>query len=262
MSISIKNPEQIEKMRMAGKLAASVLEMIGVHVKVGVTTERLDQICHDFIVNKLKAIPAPLNYNGFPKSICTSVNNVVCHGIPGEKKLKKGDIINIDITVIKDGFHGDTSKMFIVGKPSVKASRICKVTHECLMLGIQQVKPGIHLGEIGKVIGAHAQNKNCSVVRDYCGHGIGLGFHELPQVIHYDDGKVNRSPILEPGMTFTIEPMINLGSYEVITSKLDGWTVTTKDRSLSAQWEHTILVTENGYEILTLREEEKNSQHQ
>ena len=260
MSISIKSPDQIEKMRIAGRLASSVLEMIGKYVVVGVTTEKLDQICHDFIVNDLKSIPAPLNYNGFPKSVCTSVNNVVCHGIPGEKKLKKGDIINIDITIIKDGFHGDTSKMFMVGKPSVKASRICKITQECLMLGIQQVKPGIHLGEIGKVIGTHAKSKNCSVVKDYCGHGIGLGFHELPQVIHYDDGKIEQSPILEPGMTFTIEPMINLGGYEVVTSKIDGWTVTTKDRSLSAQWEHTILVTETGYEILTIREEEK-SQH-
>ena len=258
MAISIKSPEQIEKMRIAGRLASSVLEMIGKYVVVGVTTEKLDQICHDFIVNDLKSIPAPLNYNGFPKSVCTSVNNVVCHGIPGEKKLKKGDIINIDITIIKDGFHGDTSKMFMVGKPSVKASRICKITQECLMLGIQQVKPGIHLGEIGKVIGTHAKSKNCSVVKDYCGHGIGLGFHELPQVIHYDDGKIEQSPILESGMTFTIEPMINLGGYEVITSKIDGWTVTTKDRSLSAQWEHTILVTETVYEILTIREEEKS----
>jgi len=256
MSITIKTAEQIEKMRIAGKLAASVLEMIEPHVKTGVTTGYLDQICHNYIVNELNAIPAPLNYNGFPKSICTSINNVVCHGIPGEKKLKKGDIINIDITVIKDGFHGDTSKMFLIGKPSVKATRICNVAHDCLMIGIDQVRPGIHLGEIGRAIGSHAKAKNCAVVRDYCGHGIGLGFHELPQVIHYDDGKVNRSPILEQGMTFTIEPMINLGSYEVITSKLDGWTVTTKDRSLSAQWEHTILVTENGYEILTLRKEE------
>ena len=256
MAITIKTAEQIEKMRIAGKLAASVLEMIEPHVKVGVTTEYLDQLCHNYIVDDLDVIPAPLNYNGFPKSICTSINNVVCHGIPGEKKLKKGDIINIDITVIKDGFHGDTSKMFIIGKPSVKATRICKVAHECLLIGIKKVKPGIHLGEIGRAIGTHAKAKNCAVVRDYCGHGIGLGFHEMPQVIHYDDGKVNRSPILEQGMTFTIEPMINLGSYEVITSKLDGWTVTTKDRSLSAQWEHTILVTENGYEILTLRNEE------
>ena len=256
MSITIKTAEQIEKMRIAGHLAASVLEMIESHVKTGVTTEYLDQICHNFIVNELDAIPAPLNYNGFPKSICTSINNVVCHGIPGEKKLKKGDIINIDITVIKDGLHGDTSKMFLIGKPSVKAKKICKVAHECLLTGIAKVKPGIHLGEIGRAIEAHAKVNNCAVVRDYCGHGIGLGFHEMPQEIHYDDGKVNRSPVLEPGMTFTIEPMINLGGYEVITSKLDGWTVTTKDRSLSAQWEHTILVTENSYEILTLRKEE------
>ena len=257
MSISIKSSDQVEKMRVAGKLASSVLEMIDEHVKTGVTTEKLDQICHDFIVNDLDSIPAPLNYNGFPKSICTSVNNVVCHGIPGEKKLKKGDIINIDITVIKDGFHGDTSKMFIIGKPSVKAQKICNVARESMMLGIEMVKPGIRLGEIGKVIGNYAHSKNCSVVRDYCGHGIGEVFHELPQVIHYDDGKINQSPILEPGMTFTIEPMINLGGYEVVTSRIDGWTVTTKDRSLSAQWEHTILVTENGHEILTLREEEK-----
>ena len=258
MSISIKSADQIDKMRIAGKLASSVLEMIGEHVKNGVTTAKLDQTCHDFIVNDLDSIPAPLNYNGFPKSICTSVNNVVCHGIPSEKKLKKGDIINIDITVIKDGFHGDTSKMFFIGKPSVKASKICNVARDSMMLGIEKVKPGIHLGEIGKVIGDYAQSKNCSVVRDYCGHGIGEVFHELPQVIHYDDGKINQSPILEPGMTFTIEPMINLGGYEVITSRIDGWTVTTKDRSLSAQWEHTILVTETGYEILTLREEERN----
>ena len=245
-------------MRIAGKLASSVLEMIGDHVKTGITTEKLDQICHDFIVNDLDCIPAPLNYNGFPKSICTSVNNVVCHGIPSEKKLKKGDIINIDITVIKDGFHGDTSKMFIIGKPSVKAQKIFNVARESMMLGIDKVKPGIHLGEIGKLIGDYAHSKNCSVVRDYCGHGIGEVFHELPQVIHYDDGKINQSPILEPGMTFTIEQMINLGGYEVVTSRIDGWTVTTKDRSLSAQWEHTILVTETGHEILTLRAEETN----
>ncbi|MBT3738398.1 MAG: type I methionyl aminopeptidase [Candidatus Marinimicrobia bacterium] len=258
MSISIKSPGQVEKMRMAGKLASSVLEMIGEHVRTGVTTEKLDQICHDFIVNDLDSVPAPLNYNGFPKSICTSVNNVVCHGIPSEKKLKKGDIINIDITVIKDGFHGDTSKMFIVGKASVKALKICNVARDSMMLGIEKVKPGIHLGEIGKVIGNYVQSKNCSVVKDYCGHGIGEVFHELPQVIHYDDGKISQSPILEPGMTFTIEPMVNLGGYEVVTSRIDGWTVTTKDRSLSAQTEHTILVTENGYEILTLRDEELN----
>ena len=258
MSISIKSSDQIEKMRVAGKLASSVLEMIGSHVRTGVTTEKLNQICHDFIVNDLDSVPAPLNYNGFPKSICTSVNNVVCHGIPSEKKLKKGDIINIDITVIKDGFHGDTSKMFIVGKASVKALKICNVARDSMMLGIEKVKPGIHLGEIGKVIGTYVHSKNCSVVKDYCGHGIGEVFHELPQVIHYDDGKISQSPVLEPGMTFTIEPMVNLGGYEVITSRIDGWTVTTKDRSLSAQTEHTILVTENGYEILTLRDEENN----
>ncbi len=256
MSITIKTAVQIEKMRIAGRLAAKVLEMIESHVKVGVSTEYLDQLCHNFIVNDLNAIPAPLNYNGFPKSICTSINNVVCHGIPGEKKLKKGDIINIDITIIKDGFHGDTSKMFITGKPSVKASRICEIAHKCLEIGIMQVKPGVRLGEIGKAIGLYASSKNCSVVKDYCGHGIGQGFHEMPQVLHYDDGRIKKSPILEPGMTFTIEPMINLGGYEVITSSLDGWTVKTKDRSLSAQWEHTILVTENGYEVLTLREGE------
>ena len=187
MSISIKSADQIEKMRIAGKLASSVLEMIGEHVRTGITTEKLDQICHDFIVNDLDSIPAPLNYNGFPKSICTSVNNVVCHGIPSEKKLKKGDILNIDITVIKEGFHGDTSKMFIVGKPSVKALKICNVARDSMMFGIEKVKPGVHLGEIGKVIGAYVHSKNCSVVRDYCGHGIGEVFHELPQVIHYDD---------------------------------------------------------------------------
>jgi methionyl aminopeptidase len=258
MAITIKSSSEVEKMRIAGKLAASVLDMIGPHVIVGVTTQHLDQICHKFIVDKLDAIPAPLNYHGFPKSICTSINNVVCHGIPGEKKLKKGDIINIDITVIKDGYHGDTSKMFIVGKPSVKATRICKIAQECMYLGIDLVKPGARLGEIGQVIGAHAHKHNCSVVRDYCGHGIGLDFHEEPQVLHYDNGKTKHSLILEPGMTFTIEPMINLGDYQVITSKLDGWTVTTRDWSLSAQWEHTILVTENAHEVLTLREEENN----
>jgi len=256
MSITIKSSSDIDKMRTAGRLAASVLKMIEPHVKVGVTTEHLDQLCHQFIVDELDCVPAPLNYHGFPKSICTSINNVVCHGIPGEKKLKKGDIINIDITVIKDGFHGDTSKMFLLGKPSVKAAKICKVAQECMYLGIDLVKPGVRLGEIGQVIGAHAQANHCSVVRDYCGHGIGRGFHEEPQVLHYDNGKTQQSPILEAGMTFTIEPMINLGDYQVVTSKLDGWTVTTKDRSLSAQWEHTILVTESGYEILTLREEE------
>ena len=256
MAITIKSPSEIEKMRIAGRLASSVLDMITPQVVAGVSTEYLDQVCHNFIVDELNATPAPLNYHGFPKSICTSINNVVCHGIPSEKKLKKGDIINIDITVIKDGYHGDTSKMFIIGKANVKATRICKIAQECMYLGIDLVKPGIHLGEIGQAIGAHAHANRCSVVKDYCGHGIGLGFHEEPQVLHYDNGKTKHSPILEPGMTFTIEPMINLGDYQVVTSRLDGWTVTTKDRSLSAQWEHTILVTETGHEILTLRAEE------
>jgi len=256
MAIVIKSADEIEKMRIAGRLAADVLNMITPHVNAGVSTDELDKLCHDYIVNVQDAIPAPLHYHGFPKSICTSINNVVCHGIPGEKLLKKGDIVNIDTTIIKDGYHGDTSKMFVIGKSSVKAQRICRIAQECMYIGIERVKPGVHLGEIGKAIGVHAFKNNCSVVRDYCGHGIGLDFHTEPQVIHYDDGQIANSPILEAGMTFTIEPMINLGSYEVATSKVDGWTVTTKDRSLSAQWEHTILVTENGYEILTLRDEE------
>ncbi|MCH9745676.1 MAG: type I methionyl aminopeptidase [Proteobacteria bacterium] len=256
MAIDIKSADEIEKMRVAGGLAADVLDMIAPYVKAGISTDELDKICHEYIVNEQDAIPAPLNYHGFPKSICTSINNVVCHGIPSDKHLKKGDIVNIDITVIKDGYHGDTSKMFVIGKASVKAQRICRIAQECLYVGIQKVKPGIKLGEIGVAIGAHADKNNCSVVHDYCGHGIGLKFHTEPQVLHYDDGKVDSSPVLEEGMTFTIEPMVNVGSFEVATSKIDGWTVTTKDRSLSAQWEHTILVTKDGYEILTLRAEE------
>jgi methionyl aminopeptidase len=256
MAIDIKSADEIEKMRVAGGLAADVLDMIAPYVKAGISTDELDKICHEYIVNEQDAIPAPLDYHGFPKSICTSINNVVCHGIPSDKRLKKGDIVNIDITVIKDGYHGDTSKMFVIGKASVKAQRICRIAQECLYVGIQKVKPGIKLGEIGVAIGAHADKNNCSVVHDYCGHGIGLKFHTEPQVLHYDDGKVDSSPVLEEGMTFTIEPMVNVGSFEVATSKIDGWTVTTKDRSLSAQWEHTILVTKDGYEILTLRAEE------
>jgi len=256
MAIDIKSADEIEKMRVAGGLAADVLDMIAPYVKAGISTDELDKICHEYIVNEQNAIPAPLDYHGFPKSICTSINNVVCHGIPSDKHLKKGDIVNIDITVIKDGYHGDTSKMFVIGKASVKAQRICRIAQECLYVGIQKVKPGIKLGEIGLAIGAHADKNNCSVVHDYCGHGIGLKFHTEPQVLHYDDGKVDSSPVLEEGMTFTIEPMVNVGSFEVATSKIDGWTVTTKDRSLSAQWEHTILVTKDGYEILTLRAEE------
>jgi methionyl aminopeptidase len=253
--IIINSEQAIEKMRIAGSLAADVLNMITAYVKKGISTEKLDEICHKYIISK-GAIPAPLNYHGFPKSICTSVNNVVCHGIPNKKTLKNGDIINIDITVIKDGYHGDTSKMFIIGNASIKAKRICQVTQECLYIGIKKVKPGIHLGEIGKAIEQHAKKNNYSVVRDYCGHGIGLDFHAEPQVIHYNNNLIEKSPILEPGMIFTIEPMVNIGSYKVNTSKIDNWTVTTKDRSLSAQWEHTILVTEKGFEILTIRDEE------
>ncbi|MAZ65752.1 MAG: type I methionyl aminopeptidase [Kangiellaceae bacterium] len=253
MSVTIKNSEQIDKMRIAGRLAAEVLEMIEPHVKKGVTTDELNTICHDYIVNHQQAIPAPLNYRGFPKSICTSVNHVVCHGIPGDKKLKDGDIVNIDITVIKDGFHGDTSKMFYVGKPTILATRLCRIAQECMYKAIEIVKPGTRLGDIGHIIQSHAESNNYSVVRDYCGHGIGEQFHEEPQVLHY--GKANTGLVLEAGMTFTIEPMINAGKYGVKTLK-DEWTVVTKDRSLSAQWEHTILVTDSGFEVLTKRQEE------
>lgn len=242
-------------MRVAGRLAGEVLQMIRPHVKAGITTNELDRLCHDYIVNEQKAIPAPLNYHGFPKSICTSVNHQICHGIPSEKKLKKGDIINIDITVIKDGYHGDTSKMFLLGKPSILADRLCRVSHECLFTGIEMVRPGVHLGDIGHAISLHAQKNHFSVVREYCGHGIGTNFHEDPQVLHY--GKPGTREVLEEGMTFTIEPMINAGKRHVRLLP-DKWTVVTKDRSLSAQWEHTILVTSDGYEILTLREEEKS----
>lgn len=253
MTISIKTQDEIEKMRVAGRLAADVLTMIGPHVKVGVTTEELNTICHDYMVNIQKTVPAPLNYHGFPKSICTSVNHQVCHGIPGKKVLKDGDIINIDVTVIKDGYHGDTSKMFFVGKPSIKAQNVVKNAQECLYLGIDMVKPGVHLGDIGHAIQKHAESNRFSVVREYCGHGIGRVFHEEPQVMHY--GTPGTREVLEPGMTFTIEPMINFGRPQV---KLlpDKWTVVTKDHSLSAQWEHTLLVTETGVEILTLRAEE------
>lgn len=251
--ISIKTPDEIAKMRVAGRLAAEVLEMIGPYVKVGVTTDELNQICHDYIINEQKAIPAPLNYLGFPKSICTSVNHQVCHGIPGPKKLKDGDIINVDVTVIKDGYHGDTSKMFVVGKPSILATRLIKVTQECLYLGIQQVKPGAFLGDIGAVIQKHAESQRFSVVREYCGHGIGSIFHEPPNILHY--GIAGTGEVMRPGMIFTIEPMINAGKRDVSLLK-DNWTVVTKDHSLSAQWEHTILVTETGFEVLTKRPDE------
>jgi len=248
MPVTIKKPEEIEKMRVAGRLAAQVLKMIAPHVQPGVTTGELDRLCHDYIVNELSAIPAPLNYKGFPKSICTSVNHVVCHGIPGDKQLKKGDVINIDITVIKDGFHGDTSKMFYVGEPSIQAKRLVTISHECMLRGIAQVRPGARLGDIGHAIQDHAEAQGCSVVREYCGHGIGQIFHEDPQVLHY--GKPGTGMELSPGMTFTVEPMINAGKKEVPLLP-DNWTVVTRDHSLSAQWEHTVLVTDNGYEILT-----------
>lgn len=255
MTITIKTPEEIEKMRVAGKLASEVLEMIGEHVKKGVTTDELNTICHDYIVNVQGAIPAPLNYGSppFPKSICTSVNHVICHGIPANKKLKDGDIINIDVTVIKDGYHGDTSKMFVVGKPSILAERLIKVTQECLYKGIEVVKPGARVGDIGAVIQEYAEKHHYSVVREYCGHGIGASFHEEPQILHY--GKAGTGDVFQEGMCFTIEPMINAGKRY---SKLlpDEWTVVTKDRSLSAQWEHTLLVTSDGCEILTLRSDE------
>ncbi|MCB1748167.1 MAG: type I methionyl aminopeptidase [Gammaproteobacteria bacterium] len=254
MPVSIKTAAEIEAMRTAGRLAAEVLDMIAPHVRPGVSTEELDRLCHAHIVEAQQAIPAPLNYHGFPKSICTSVNHVVCHGIPSEeRKLRNGDIVNIDITVIKDGFHGDTSKMFMVGEPSIKARRLVETAYECLCTGIALVRPGARLGDIGAAIQELAESRNYSVVREYCGHGIGRQFHEEPQVLHY--GTPGTGLTLEPGMTFTIEPMVNAGKRQV---KLlpDQWTVVTKDRSLSAQWEHTILVTERGCEVLTARAEE------
>jgi methionyl aminopeptidase len=254
MAVMIKTPDEIEKMRIAGKLAGEVLEMVSPYVQEGISTEELNTICHDYIVNVQKAIPAPLNYNGFPKSICTSVNHVVCHGIPGKKTLKNGDIINIDVTVIKNEYHGDTSKMFIIGTPSVKAKHLVQIAHDCLFIGIDMVKPGVALGDIGYAIQHYAEKNRCSVVRDYCGHGIGRVFHEEPQVLHY--GIPGTGLKLEPGMTFTIEPMINAGKYHTRLLP-DHWTVVTKDHSLSAQWEHTLLVTDNGVDILTLRDEER-----
>jgi len=250
MAVTIKTPEEQAKMRVAGRLAAEVLDMIGEHIRPGVSTEELDARCYDFIVNSQQAVPAPLNYRGFPKSICTSVNHVVCHGIPGPRKLKPGDLINIDVSVIKDGYHGDTSRMYFVGKPSVAAERLARVAHEGLVRGINAVRPGIRLGDIGHAIQSYVEGENCSIVREYCGHGIGREFHEDPQVLHY--GTPGTGFALEAGMTFTVEPMINAGRPEVRLLP-DGWTVVTKDHSLSAQWEHTVLVTKSGYEILTLR---------
>ena len=249
MTVTIKTPPEQEKMRVAGRLAASVLDMIEEYVQPGVTTEELDRRCNEFIVHQLESIPANVNYRGFPKTICTSINNVVCHGIPNEKRLKAGDIVNIDVTVIRDGFHGDTSRMYYVGAPSVLARRLGDACHEAMWKGIQVVKPGAHLGDVGNAIQTYAESNGFSVVREYCGHGIGRVYHEDPQVLHY--GRPDTGIELVTGMTFTVEPMINAGKRDVRLLD-DGWTVVTRDRSLSAQWEHTILVTEAGFEVLTL----------
>jgi len=252
MTILIKSPDEIERMRVAGRLAAATLDMIGPFVQAGVTTEELDQRCHRFI-EEHGAIPAPLNYRGFPKSICTSINHVVCHGIPNDRPIKTGDVLNIDVTVIKDGYHGDTSRMFIVGEPGIQARRLIEVTRESLWIGIAVVRPGAHLSDIGAAIQHHAEAHRYAVVRDYCGHGIGRSFHEDPQVLHY--GTRGQGPVLAAGMTFTIEPMLNAGRAETKVLR-DNWTVVTRDRSLSAQWEHTVRVTADGVEVLTLGEDE------
>jgi len=254
MSVQIKSADAVERMRVAGRLAADVLDMIGDYVQPGITTDELDAICHDYITRVQKAIPAPLNYRGFPRSICTSVNHQVCHGIPGNKRLKRGDIVNIDITVIKDGYHGDTSKMFMLGEPSVLARRLVGITREAMFRGIEAVRPGATLGDLGHAIQRFVESQGFSVVREYCGHGIGREFHEDPQVLHY--GTPGEGIVLRPGMCFTIEPMVNAGK-RFVKLLPDGWTVVTKDRSLSAQWEHTLLVTEDGHEVLTLREDER-----
>jgi len=249
MNISIKTPAEQQLMRVAGRLTADVLDMIGPHVQPGVSTEELDRLCHDYIVGVQQAVPAPLNYRGFPRSICTSVNHVVCHGIPGERRLRQGDIVNIDITVIKDGFHGDSSRMFAVGKPTVQGARLMQVAYEAMWAGIRTVQPGARLGDIGHAVQLHTESHGCSVVREYCGHGIGRVFHEDPQVLHY--GRPGTGVELQEGMTFTIEPMVNAGERHVRLLP-DGWTVVTRDHSLSAQWEHTVLVGAGGCEVLTL----------
>ena len=249
MPVTIKTPQDIEKMREAGRLAAEVLALMTEHVKPGVTTEELDRIAYEHIVNVQQAIPANVGYRGFPKTLCTSVNHVICHGIPSPGKvLKDGDIVNIDVTVIKDGWHGDTSRMYFAGTPSVLAKRLVDTTHEAMMLGIQQVRPGATLGDIGHAIQQHAEKAGFSIVKDYCGHGIGRIYHEDPQVLHY--GKPGAGMKIEKGMVFTVEPMINAGKPHARVLP-DGWTVVTKDHSLSAQWEHTIAVTDDGFEILT-----------
>jgi methionyl aminopeptidase len=254
MSIVIKSREDIDRMRIAGRLAAEVLDYITPFVQPGITTGELDTLCHDYMVGVQGCIPAPLNYappghKPYPKSICTSINHQVCHGVPGDKKLKNGDVVNLDITVIKDGYHGDTSRMFSIGPPSIQAKRLIDITYECMWKGIQVVKPGMRLGDIGHAIQKHAESNGYSVVREFCGHGIGHEFHEEPQVLHY--GKPGTGVILEAGMIFTIEPMINAGRRD-IRMLGDGWTVVTKDHSLSAQWEHTVLVSETGHEVLTV----------
>jgi methionyl aminopeptidase len=254
MPVSIKSPEEIEQMRIAGRLAAEVLDYITPLIRPGMTTDEIDRLCHEYIVNEQESTPAPLNYappgyQPYPKSVCTSVNHVVCHGVPGERKLKAGDIVNVDVTVIKNGFHGDTSRMFYVGQPSIQARRLCDITYECMWRGIDAVKPGAHLGDIGHAIQTYAEQHGFSVVREFCGHGIGRKFHEEPQVLHY--GRPGAGLRLEAGMIFTVEPMINAGKAD-IRQLADGWTIVTKDHSLSAQWEHTVLVTREGYEVLTL----------
>jgi methionyl aminopeptidase len=256
MSVTVKNEDDIRKMRVAGKLAAEVLDFITPHVQPGVTTEEIDRLCHDFMVNVQDTVPAPLNYAPpghapYPKSICTSINNQICHGIPSDRVLKKGDVVNIDITVIKEGYHGDTSRMFYVGEPSIQAKRLCEITYQSMWKGIREVRPGARLGDIGFSIQQFAESHGFSIVREFCGHGIGKVFHEEPQVLHY--GKKGTGLELKEGMTFTIEPMVNAGKKD-IRMMPDGWTVVTKDRSLSAQWEHTILVTKDGYEVLTVSE--------
>ncbi len=254
MSITIKTPEEIAAMRVAGRLASEVLDYITPFVQPGVTTGELDRLCHEYMVGVQGTVPAPLNYappgyKPYPKSICTSINHQVCHGIPGEKVLKRGDIVNLDITVIKDGFHGDTSRMFLIGEASILARRLCAITYECMWLGIAAVRPGAHLGDIGHAIQQHAEAAGFSVVQEFCGHGIGRRFHEEPQVVHY--GRPGTGVELVPGMIFTVEPMINAGKRH-ISELPDGWTIVTKDRSLSAQWEHTVLVTPTGVEPLTI----------
>jgi len=253
--VLIHGPQEFESMRKAGRLAAEILDYITDFVAVGITTDHLNEICHNKIIEN-NAYPAPLNYKGFPKSICTSVNHVVCHGIPSDKKLQDGDILNIDVTVILEGWYGDSSRMYYVGNPSIKAKRLCQITYEAMMLGIEEVKPGNSLGDIGNAIQTYAESNGYSVVRDYCGHGIGKIFHTEPSVLHY--GKKGSGLILEEGMFFTIEPMINAGRYETILSKHDDWTVTTRDKSLSAQFEHTIGVTKDGFEIFTKSPKEKD----